>query len=479
MEQYRVPLILRGQVVDDADVEFGGRNGGVTFRTTDVRRYTDRLVLSQPSALSDLYALTFDEILDFLAALGDQLNLSNPYLQEALELSVRTSGLGPDILRGTYDNLGRVFVREEMREMADALIGIPFLEGWVPLRRAEGYEVQVRAFGARSVHITAGNVPTVAAVSLLRNCVTRSDMIIKTPSNDPLTAVAIARTMIDMAPDHPITRHLSVAYWKGGDAEIEDALYQPRNIEKIIAWGGLASITHIAKYIQPGIDLITLDPKLSSTIIGSDAFEDEATMADVAERLALDVGVYNQEGCLNARVVYAQTGTDKDGIARANKFGEMVFDAIQRLPLRLSNAATRVNAGLAEEIEGLRYAGNLYRTFGGDRRGGVIVSQTDDPVEFSRLLANRVANIVPIDDLETPIRAVTAYTQTIGIYPDSLVPTIRDRLAFHGAQRLTSLGYATRRVVAGPSDGIEPMRRSVKWIMHETYDSKVVPALPA
>lgn len=218
---------------------------------------------------------------------------------------------------------------------------------------------------------------------------------------------------------------------------------------------------------------------MSSTIIGSEAFESDAKMADVAERLALDIGVYNQERCLNARVVYAQTGTDKDGIARANTFGEMVFDAIQRLPLRLSNAARRVNADLAEELEGLRYAGNLYRTFGGNRRGGVIVSQSDDPVEFSRLLANRVANIVPIDDLETPIRAVTAYTQTIGIYPDSLVPTIRDRLAFHGAQRLTSLGYATRRVVAGPSDGIEPMRRSVKWIMHETYGAEVVPPMPA
>jgi len=26
--------------------------------------------------------------------------------------------------------------------------------------------------------------------------------------------------MIDMAPDHPLTRHVSVAYWKGGDAQV-------------------------------------------------------------------------------------------------------------------------------------------------------------------------------------------------------------------------------------------------------------------
>lgn len=479
MTHFKVPLIIRGAIIEDEDVEFGGRGGAASFRTPDMRKHLDALALSSPSALADLYTLSFEDILDFLSALGDRLTLGqNPHLQEAFELSVRTSGLGPDILRGTYENLGKVFDRDEMREMADILIGIKFLEGWVPIRRAEGYEIKVRAFGARSVHITAGNVPTVAAVSLLRNFVTRSDMIIKTPSNDPLTAVAIARTMIDMAPDHPITRHLSVAYWKGGTAEIEDALYQPRNIEKIIAWGGLASISHIAKYIRPGIDLITLDPKLSSTIIGEEAFADEATMTAVADRLALDIGVYNQEGCLNARVVYAQTGTGAEGIGKAERFGRLVYEAIQRLPSRLSNPAKRVNPDLAEEIEGLRYGGD-HRLIGGGVQGGVIVSQVDEPVEFSHLLANRIANIVPIDSLETAIRAVTAYTQTIGIYPDTLVPEIRDRLAFHGAQRLTSLGYATRRVVAGPSDGIEPMRRSAKWIMHETYDDAHVPVMPA
>ena len=170
-----------------------------------------------------------------------------------------------------------------------------------------------------------------ATLTIAQNAITRSDAIIKAPSNDPLTAVAIARTMIDMAPDHPLTRHLSVAYWKGGDAVVEDALYQPRNIEKLVAWGGLASITHIAKYVQPGIDLITLDPKLSSTIIGRQAFADEATMRTVAERLANDIGCNNQEGCVNARVIYVQTGTDAAGVANANRFGAMVYEAVQAL----------------------------------------------------------------------------------------------------------------------------------------------------
>mgnify|MGYP001554300811 CR=1 FL=1 len=259
MSAFSVPLIIRGRVIAGDVLTHGGRGGGVSFTTPDLADHIGELPLSAPSALADLYELSFDDILDYLEGLGERLSYGqNAHLQEAYELSVQTSGLGPDILRNCYENLGRVFDRRQVREMADTLVGIPFLDGWVDIRRDDGYVASMRAFGARSVHVVAGNVPTVSAITVIRNAVARSDAIIKTPSNDPLTAAAIARTMIDMAPDHPVTRHLSGAYWKGGDARVEDALYQPRNIEKLVAWGGLASITHIAKYIQPGIDLITL-----------------------------------------------------------------------------------------------------------------------------------------------------------------------------------------------------------------------------
>src|SRR3546814_9624128 len=79
------------------------------------------------------------------------------------------------------------------------------------------------------------------------NAISRSDAIIKTPSNDPVTATAVARTMIDMDPDHPLTRHLSVAYWKGGDEEVEQFLYDPIGIEKIVAWGGFNGIKHLTR----------------------------------------------------------------------------------------------------------------------------------------------------------------------------------------------------------------------------------------
>src|SRR5260370_29400117 len=109
------------------------------------------------------------------------------------------------MLKACYENLRAVCARKRMREIADILMGIPFLEGWVNTRSQGGTKTFVRAFGARRVHVIAGNVPTVSALTILRNTLTRSDMIIKTPSNDPLTAAALPPTLVDMPRGHPVT----------------------------------------------------------------------------------------------------------------------------------------------------------------------------------------------------------------------------------------------------------------------------------
>jgi len=466
---FRVPLVIRGTVIEDKLVSHGGRGGGVSFESPEVAPHVERLAMANPSAMADLYDLRFAEILDYLDTLGERLApAKNAWMEEAFELSCRTSGLGHEILKPMYDTMGESLRKGALREVAENTIGVDYLEGWVEQRLEQGLLSRKRAFGARSVHVVAGNAPGTSVLTVARNAITRGDAIIKTPSNDPLTAAAVARTMIEMAPDHPLTRHLSVAYWKGGDTGVEEALYKPRHVEKIVAWGGMASIKHIARYIQPGIELIALDPKLSSTIIGEEAFVDEAAMASVAQALAMDGGALNQEACVNARVVWVQSGTDAAGIARLKRLGQMTYDAIQALPPAISGPAVRLDPALADEIEALQMGGgDWYHVIGGGRAGAVIVSQMDEPVDFAPLLANRVLNLVPVDDIDTPVRAVTSYTQTIGIYPESLKRELRDRLAIHGAQRLVSLGHAIGMPNHGLQDAIEPWRRMCRWIVEE------------
>ncbi|CDO86762.1 acyl-CoA reductase [Mycobacterium triplex] len=476
MIAYTVPLFLRGQVITDDLVPFDTRIGASRFQAPDMGKYVELLPLHSPGEMSDLYELSFDEILDVLAALGDALDFeSNTHLQEAYEASLVANVLPTEMMKNSYRVLRPLFSRENVTEIADSQVGLDYLNGWVPQTLHDGRELRVRAFGSRLLHIPAGNGGLVSAVTILRSVITRSDVIIKAPSNDPLTAIAIARTLADVAPDHPITRHLAVGYWKGGDLAVEEQLYRPQHIEKIVAWGGMASVKHVTRYIQPGLELIALDPKRSATIIGPEAFADDDTLREVARRAATDIGVANQEGCANARVIYVLSGTDADGLADANRLGELIYQELVSLPDIVSTAPRYPNRELLDHLEASRLTDDFYRVIGGEQcEGAIVVSQFDEPVDYSPMLSGRVANIVPVDSIDRVTAAVNAYTQTIGIYPESLKRQLRNTLPLFGAQRLTSLGYACSVAIAMPQDAIEPIRRMCKWIVDEECDPATV-----
>jgi hypothetical protein len=465
-----VPALIRGRLVETDLIEFGARGGQAQFSAPDPQRIGAELVLRRGGALSDLNNLPFDEIVAFLAAVGERLDLAtNAHLQEALAHSEPFSDMTSSLVKASFEQIPSLFTPDAVRELAEMTVGIDYLEGWVPRTMNDGRRVSIRAFGARTVHVVAGNSPLIAALSIIRNAVCRSDAIIKTASNDPVTALAIARTMAELDPDHPVTRHLSVAYWKGGDVEFESRLYQPANVEKIIAWGGFASVTHVLRYVQPGLELISLDPKRSATIIGQEAFASDDTLRDVARRAATDVGALNQLGCVNARVIYVVGDADQ-----ANRLGKAIYDEIQNLPSNISTPAKRFDPEIRAQLDGLRHSPDFYNVVGGSgSEGAVIVSQLDEPVEFHRSLSGRVANLVPIGQPSDVLPQINAYTQTIGIYPESLKESLRDQLALSGAQRLVSLGHAADASVTLPQDGIEPVRRMVKWIVDETVGENV------
>lgn len=467
---------IRGEEIKDNLVRFAGRDGEASFLVPDPMSIVERLPLRDPGQMRDLYEISFDDIADYLVELGGRLDLAkNTYIQEALEQSYGMTDMTPPLLDRQYREFPLLFTGEMIREMAEVPIGIDFLEGWQPVQLSDGRVASIRAMGARALHIVAGNSPFVTAISIIRNAITRGDAIIKLPSNDPLTALAIVRTMVEMAPDHPLTKHVSVAYWKGGSEAFEQRLYQPANIEKLIAWGGFASLKHVTRYIQPGLELVSLDPKRSATVIGPEVFASEAAFNEAAVRAAADVGRLNQLGCTSARVIYVACGTDTEGLAKLDRFGEAIYRAIQELPSSISTKPKHFDPELRDNLQNLKHFGDFYHVIGGeDDEGAVIVSHMDEPVDFHTTLAGRTANLVPLDKPGDIVRFMNAYTQTIGVYPESLKGELRDILPLYGAQRMVSLGYANTGNPALPQDAIEPTRRICKWIVDEVCEPELV-----
>jgi hypothetical protein len=475
MKEYVIPLILRGKVIEDNLVDYGGRRGEFAFKSPDVTKYASEIPLNNPSNISDLYDISINEIIDFLSELGTRLSPeTNPYMATALEISMQTSGLSRDMIDGVYAGIGKVLCEERIREIVEQTIGTKMLEGWVPTQLGDR-QIAIRAFGGRFVFINAGNGPVTPAIGLINGSLLRCDMIMKSPSNDPYTAVAMAQTMIDMAPDHPITRHLTVAYWKGGNEAFEKKLYGSGKVDKIVAYGGNASMSTVRQYLGPGIDLIALDPKVSISVLGAEALESEESMEKTAALLARDFGGFNQVGCNASRIAYVVCGTDEETIEKLNMFGRKTVAALRALPPRLSTPHPAFDRELRDEIAGIRYSED-YRVMGcKDNDGGVIVSQTDDPVDFRDRLDCRTINIVPVNSIEQAIGFVTVHTQTISVYPVELKTALRDGCLLHGAQRITDLGCSLfEGVAAYPHDGMEVIRRMARWGVMETFEPEVI-----
>lgn len=470
-----IPIIARGRIImpgDDA-VEFKGR-GGANFRQADPHKHIHDLVLGDTGKLRDLHDTPMAEIIDLLAELGKRLRLEdNELLQESFELALKAGGLAEPILRGVYDALPHMFDRDGMTAMVDKTIGLRYLDGWVP-SGGDYDNVSIRAVGTRQLHITAGNVPVVAAMTVARAGLTKSDLLIKSPSNDPLTANAIARTLIELAPDHPMTKHIAVAYWKGGDEYMDSQIVRTSRIDKITAWGGMSSVKHIQKFLSPGIDLTALNPKYSMSMVGRDTFESEAAMDEAAVGIATLSGFYNQTACANTRLVYVESGTDDESIDKVIALGRKTVEAYAKLPPLLSTPFTQRNRELEAEMEAVSLEDDFYHVEGDTLTGGFVVSKFNDRVEFYDKLNNRVINYVPVDSLSDVLKWCDDTTQTVGIYPESIRSEIVDMFALAGIQRLVSLAGGDAMTVyanshhmppGSPHDGIEPMRRSVRWVI--------------
>lgn len=477
-----IPILSRGRIImpgDDA-VEFTGR-AGAAFRVPDPHKHIKDLVLADPGKLSDLQAMPTDAIIDFLAELGKRLCLDkNCHMQEAFDLALVAGGLTEPVLRTVYNQVPGLFERHKLDALVDSTVGKAFLDGWVEMGPPGHSTLRLRAIGTRQLHITAGNVPVTAAYTVMRSALTKSDCLIKSPSNDPLTATAIVRTMIEMAPDHPVTRHFAVAYWKGGDEAMEREICRTTRIEKITAWGGMASMKHIQKFLAPGLDLVAMNPKLSISIVGKQALEDDTSMNEAAMGVALAAGRLNQTACSSTRVVYVECGTDGVSIDRLIQFGEKIYSEIQNLPQSLSTRAARPDSRLDSELRAIAMEDDFYWVKGDSVDGGVIVSRFEGRVDFSDQLNNRIVNLVPLDDLSKMLEWCDDQTQTVPIYPESLREKLRDALALRGCQRIVPLTShrpaekATEEfdVPGLPHDGMEPMRRMVRWVIDQSAGTK-------
>jgi hypothetical protein len=465
-----IPFILRGQEIAAQDLLYKSRDGKNQFLYPDPRPLLDQIVLSDPAQLQrDFASMRVSEIIDFLAEAGKAMTLNHARMEQACRFSIPFSALPESIVRGSYDLIPVVFSKMALRTMVENEIGSKYLDGWVEMPYADKI-ARRRAYGARTLHFISGNVPVVAALSIARAALIKSDNIIKVTPNDPLTASAIIGAMMDVDPNHPVTKHFSVVYWSKELQDFEHDLIQPRYLEKIISWGGalggINSTLNHGNLQASGIDVIALGPKFSISILGREAFQSSAEIEQVAKRTAKDAGSFNMESCGSARFHFVQADVDQ-----AQEYARRLYDHMQHQEPSLSTMPKNFPVDLRDEINAARAQDDFYYVIGGDKQeGAVVVSLTGELPDFFPM--HKVVVVIPFDDPLQLVDRIHPSTQTVGIYPETLKQPLRDLLVARGVCRFIYIGHTVDYSIGGPFNSYEIMRRACRWILDESYPSK-------
>ncbi len=451
------PFFLRGEVLFGSDVVQTSRDLGVTFATPRIP--FDRAVPPR-TEVPPLLNVPLAEIMDFLVETGQRLMASdNVHMQECVERMCATHILPRAVVENSVRHAAAYLDKRIM--MADVEQNFPdprALDTWVPKEDFTGRKSFVRAFAPRLIHVMPGNSPGVAVKSIAQGAMVKAVNLFKMPSADPFTMVAILRTMADIDPDHPIVKSMSAVYWRGGDDATERVLFRPQYFDKIVAWGGGDAINNVIKYLGPGLQLVSFDPKTSISMVGREALADDETMDRVADLCAGDVMVLNQEACVASRIQFVEGPREE-----VDRFCERLYHHIASRAAA-SGDTRPLDMDMREQVESMVLMDDEYSVWGRTDGTGLVI-RSEEPVDFHPI--NKTANVVRVDSLDDAVKWINVATQTVGFYPFDRMSEYRDRVAAGGAQRIVHLGEAGPSTIGNPHDAMYPLHRFVHWIAHE------------
>jgi hypothetical protein len=465
-------------VMADAEVE------GRKLRCLALPRMTDPAALV-PRDIGDqiqsLHPLDFGAVAAYVDAIGQAMAPAGAVVSRALPLAIACSDqpeyfvrLGFADVHAAFDGaaLGRAVDRELEY---DGRPGRAYLNGWVDITddiaagamaiaRAEmggameatPRKRRLRAVPTTQLHITAGNSPVVPAISALRAFATKGAVTVKLPSGALVAGAAFALAMHVTAPEHPLTRHASIAYWSGGEEAVESVLLRHGAFERIVVWGSRASVDAVASRAA-GTKTLVFNPRYGVSVIGRAALA-PGMIDEAARRAAQDTFVWNQQACIASLVHYAEgSGEEIDRYCAALTKELALWDvAHDHHPDRAM--VGRIRAARRGELSDGKWTVN-----------GPPVAPTSAVVRMDRgfdLSAHPQARVVvvrPVDDLAETLNLMHSGVSSVGVFPIERIERLRDQICGRGVTSVIPLGEADTLFAGSPHDGMRPLTELVSW----------------
>ncbi|ACL02859.1 acyl-CoA reductase [Desulfatibacillum aliphaticivorans] len=460
-----------------------------TMRPTGAYQYSVMPVFSPRevlendfSALCALYNTPFQEILELLKSLGALFAQEKTFLDSLRDLTIQTAQLPDQWHNLGFDALGMLIDPCSAKAMVDkdlgvwGLAGSRFLDGWVELPGAavlpapvhliaaqalgeapawESRKPSMRAMPTRQLHITAGNAPQIPFISALRAILTKSAAVIKSPYGATLPGALLSLGLPAAAPDHPITRHLSIVYWPGGEAAVEDAFFAPNAFDRIVVWGAPDAVESVKKRAL-FTKVLTFNPRYGVSMIGREAFAE--SLEDLAAGAVADSLVANQKACIASQIHYIEADEDQ---------ARLYAQALQRTLAAFDRASPNyVDPFFVGEVKrvmrGVLIDGDWFvNSEEGRFCSGVVL--VDREIPLSAVTMQRMIIVRRLDRLESALPYLHPGVSTVSMAPLSVKERLRDEIAARGVSNIVDLGHSGTMFPGMSHDGMMALSELVDW----------------
>ncbi len=370
------------------------------------------------------------------------------------------------LLKGVWTIFFRQFTPDNFHALlAQELGDARRLDKFAATRAEENSNRAAMAVGPEFlVHITAGNIPNPALMSIALGLLARSAQFVKCASGGVFLPRLFAHSIYDADPK--LGACLEIAAWRGGNADLENALVRRsrlRDSDRQRRDAGCNPQRGCRSRLASSATAIAL-VRFCCARRFCPALRAKKIIAAAAD----DVVAWNQLGCLSPHVIYVEAGGD----VSPENFAEMLADELERREqteprgeLPAEHAAAIASRRGIYEVRAAHSPETTRHWCSKDSTAWTVVFEADTRFQVSCL--NRFIYVKAVTDLTAALHGadeIRGKVSTVGIAaPEEKMQELAAQLARWGATRVCPLGQMQNPPLTWRHDGRPALGDLVTW----------------
>jgi hypothetical protein len=398
---------------------------------------------------------------DVAADWGDP---QNPFRQQALAEGPSATGFSKPILEEGLNRFFGQLTADRLRQLVLQDLGhLDRLDRFV----ATEPEQQTRRLALATspellVHVTAGNLPAPALMSIVLGLLLRSAQFIKCATGTSWLPRLFAHSIHARQPK--IAACLEIAEWPGGNLPLESVLFDQADC--VTATGHDETLNLLRSRIPPDTRFVAYGHRVSFGYLTRELLS-QSEARQLATAAAQDVSAWDQSGCLSPHLYYVESG----GSVAPRDFAELLAGALAHQE-RVAPRGTLPTAEAAD-INLRRTAYELRAAQSPETQiwqsptstAWTVVYEEDSRFQLSCL--NRFVYVKPVRDLMELLHSTAAVsgkisTVALAACGDKL-QQVATALARRGVHRICRPGQMQNPALTWRHDGRLSLNDLVTW----------------